>query len=71
MRRRIRVALGENTRDLGTLRFDEARARENAAFEYDAAWLAAADGFAIDPGLPMVAVSSPHERSDMRDHNNR
>ena len=55
MRRTIRLALGENARNLGTLRFDAQGARENAAFEYDAAWLAADDRFAIDPGLPLVA----------------
>jgi len=49
MRRNIRVALGENARRLGTLRFDAQGARENAAFEYDAAWPAAMDSFAIDP----------------------
>jgi serine/threonine-protein kinase HipA len=55
MRRTIHVALGKNARGLGTLRFDAQGARENAAFEYDAGWLAATDGFAIDPGLPLVA----------------
>ena len=35
MRRNIRVALGENARDLGTLRFDAQGARESAAFDYD------------------------------------
>ena len=39
MRRNIRIALGENARDLGTLRFDAQGARESAAFAYDATWL--------------------------------
>ncbi len=62
MRRTIRVALGENARDLGTLRFDALGARESTAFEYDAAWLAAADRFAIDPGLPLVAGPQFHRK---------
>lgn len=62
MRRTIHVALGENARSLGTLRFDAQGAGENAAFEYDAAWLAATDGFAIDPGLPLVAGLQFHRK---------
>lgn len=62
MRRTIQVALGENARNLGTLRFDAQGARENAAFEYDAAWLAATDGFAIEPGLPLVAGPQFHRK---------
>ena len=62
MRRNIRVALGENARDLGTLRFDAQGARESAAFAYDAPWLAASDGFAIDPGLPLVTGPQFHRR---------
>lgn len=54
MRRTIHVALGENARVLGTLRFDAEGARENAAFDYDAGWLAAEDRFAIAPGLSLV-----------------
>jgi len=62
MRRIIQVALGENARRLGTLRFDAQGARENAAFEYDAAWLAATDGFAINPSLPLVAGPQFHRK---------
>lgn len=62
MRRTIRAALGENARDLGTLRFDAQGARESVAFEYDAQWLAAADRFAIDPGLPLVTGPQFHRR---------
>jgi serine/threonine-protein kinase HipA len=62
MRRNIRVALGENARDLGTLRFDAQGARESAAFAYDAEWLGARDGFAIDPGLPLVTGPQFHRR---------
>ena len=62
MRRNIRVALGENARDLGTLRFDAQGARESAAFAYVAEWLGAGDGFAIDPGLPLVTGPQFHRR---------
>ena len=62
MRRTIRAVLGENARDLGTLRFDAQGARESVAFEYNALWLAAADRFAIDPGLPLVTGPQFHRR---------
>lgn len=62
MRRTIRVALGENARNLGILRFDAQGARESAAFEYNDAWLATADCFAIDPGLPLVTGRLFHRR---------
>ncbi len=62
MRRNIRVALGENARWLGTLRFDAQGARESAAFAYYATWLAASGGFAIDPGLPLVTGPQFHRR---------
>jgi serine/threonine-protein kinase HipA len=55
MRRTIRIRLGENAGRLGVLRFDAQGARESAAVEYDAEWLAGAGCFAIDPGLPLVA----------------
>jgi serine/threonine-protein kinase HipA len=62
MRRTIHVAIGDNARGLGTLRFDAQGARENAAFEYAAAWRTAADGFAIDPGLPLLAGPQFHRK---------
>lgn len=62
MRRTIRTVLGENARNLGTLRFDVQGARESAAFEFDAAWLAAADRFALDPGLPLVTGPQFHRK---------
>jgi serine/threonine-protein kinase HipA len=63
MKRTIAVALGDNGRGLGTLRYDAQGARENAALEYDAAeWLAAADRFAIEPGLPLVAGPQFHRK---------
>lgn len=62
MRRTIDIALGDNARSLATLRYDAQGARENAAFEYDAAWLAAPDRFAIEPGLPLVAGPQFHRK---------
>jgi serine/threonine-protein kinase HipA len=62
MRRNIRVALGENAHDLGTLRFDAQGTRESAAFAYGAEWLGAGDGFAIDPGIPLVTGPQFHRR---------
>jgi serine/threonine-protein kinase HipA len=62
MRRTLRMALGENARDLGALRFDAQGARESTAFEYAAAWLAAADRFAIEPSLPLVAGPQFHRK---------
>jgi serine/threonine-protein kinase HipA len=62
MRRTIRVALGENARSLGALRFDAQGSRESTAFEYVAEWLAAADGFAIGPSLPLMAGPQFHRK---------
>ena len=62
MRRSIRVTLGENARGLGALRFDARGSRESAAFDYDAEWLAAADGFAIDPALTLVVGPQFHRK---------
>jgi serine/threonine-protein kinase HipA len=62
MRRTIRVALGESTRGLGTLRFDAQGSRESAAFEYFPEWLAAPDRFAIEPGLPLVSGPQFHRK---------
>lgn len=63
MRRTIEVFLGEPPRKVGTLRWDARGARESAAFEYDASWLAAADRFVLEPGLPLVAGPQFHRKS--------
>ena len=63
MRRTIRVCLGDEARPLGTLRYDSQGARESAAFEYDAGWLAARDRFALAPGLPLVAGAQFHGKT--------
>jgi serine/threonine-protein kinase HipA len=55
MRRTIDVFLGDATRRVGTLRFEAQGARQSAGFEYHTDWLAAADCFALEPGLPLVS----------------
>ncbi|MBN9235731.1 phosphatidylinositol kinase [Mesorhizobium hungaricum] len=63
MRRAIAVRLGESGAPLGTLRYDQQGVRESAAFEYDADWLAAANRFSIEPGLPLVAGPQFHRKT--------
>ena len=63
MRRTIRVMLGDERRLLGAIRHDAQGTRESAAFEYDPGWLAAADRFAIDPALPLVAGAQFHRKT--------
>jgi serine/threonine-protein kinase HipA len=55
--------LGDDARPVGVLRHDAQGARENASFEYDGAWLAARDSFAIAPSLPLVAGPHFHRRT--------
>lgn len=55
MRRTVGVFLGDNGRQVGTLRFEAQGARQNAGFEYHPYWLVAPDRFALEPGLPLVA----------------
>ncbi|MCV3274401.1 type II toxin-antitoxin system HipA family toxin [Roseobacter sinensis] len=47
------VALGEGKRIVGRLRFESDGRRQHSQFEYDEAWLAAEDCFALAPGLPL------------------
>ena len=47
------VALGEGKRIVGRLRFESDGRRQHSQFEYDDAWLAAEDRFALAPGLPL------------------
>lgn len=63
MRRTIAVHLGKEETPLGTLFYDQQGARESAAFEYGAQWLASADRFAIEPGLPLVAGPQFHRKT--------
>jgi serine/threonine-protein kinase HipA len=62
MKRTITLHLGQEGRPLGVLRYDQQGARESASFEYDAAWLAASDRFAIEPGLPLVDGPQFHRK---------
>ena len=62
MRRTIRVYIGDDARLVGTLHYDQQGARESAAFEYDATWLAAPDRFAIEPALALVAGPQFHRK---------
>jgi len=62
MRRSIRMAIGDNARDVGLLHHDGRGARETAAFQYAASWLGDRSGFAIDPTLPLVAGPQFHRR---------
>ncbi len=48
---------------MGTLRYDQQGARENAAFEYEAGWLSAAGRFSIEPGLPLVEGPQFHRKT--------
>lgn len=65
MKRTIRVCIGDQGRLVGTLHYDQQGARESAAFEYHASWLADLDRFAIKPELALVG--GPQFRRKMRD----
>ncbi len=55
MKRLIQVYIGDSARHVGSIRYEAQGARESAVFEYKRAWLEAAERFAIDPSLPLVA----------------
>jgi serine/threonine-protein kinase HipA len=63
LKRTIRVHIGDATRLVGTLRYDQQGARESAVFEYDATWLADAERFAIEPALALVAGPQFHRKT--------
>lgn len=63
MTRTLQVFLGNDTRPVGTLHYDQNGAREHAAFVYDDAWLGASDSFALEPGLPLVTGSQHHRKA--------
>ncbi|MDD2762758.1 MAG: type II toxin-antitoxin system HipA family toxin [Opitutaceae bacterium] len=62
MNRTLQVYLGNEARLIGTLRYDQAGAREHAAFSCDNDWLAAPDRFALEPNLPLVAGAQYHRK---------
>ena len=63
MNRTISIFIGENQQRVGFLRTNVQGTRENASFEYDPAWLAAPDRFALEPGLPLVAGPQFHRQT--------
>ena len=63
MKRTIRVHIGDEARRVGTLHYDQQGARESAAFEYHATWLADAGRFAIEPALALVTGPQFHRKT--------
>ena len=55
MKRTIQIFLGDDARRVGTLHFDAVGSRQHSAFGYEDSWLTAADRFAFEPALPLVA----------------
>jgi serine/threonine-protein kinase HipA len=64
MKRTVQVHIGETPRLVGLLHYNREGGRESAIFEYDASWLAAPDGFAIDPALPLQPGPQFHPRAE-------
>lgn len=62
MKRNIDVMLGDQAQ-VGMLRYDLQGRRENAAFEYGAAWLGDPARFALGPTLPLQAGPQFHRKS--------
>ncbi|MGO8766801.1 MAG: type II toxin-antitoxin system HipA family toxin [Limisphaerales bacterium] len=62
MKRTIKVFMGDGARLVGTLHYDGVGERERSAFAYDETWLGAADQFALEPGLPLVAGPQFHRK---------
>jgi serine/threonine-protein kinase HipA len=62
VKRTLQVHLGDESRRVGTLHYDQNGAREHGAFAYDEAWLAAKERFALDPTLPLVAGAQFHRK---------
>lgn len=65
MTRTLRVRLGHEETPIGLLRHEASGGRQSASFEYEASWLHAAERFAIDPALGLVA--GPQYRRRPRD----
>jgi serine/threonine-protein kinase HipA len=63
MSRSIEVCLGDAERRVGTLRYNQAGARESAAFEYAATWLGATDRYTVDPALQLVTGPQFHRKT--------
>ncbi|MFS8980463.1 type II toxin-antitoxin system HipA family toxin [Cupriavidus necator] len=54
VQKKMGVALGQRAIPLGELSYAKDGRREHSTFAYDAAWLSAAEKFAISPDLPLV-----------------
>ncbi|MCX6868717.1 MAG: HipA domain-containing protein [Verrucomicrobia bacterium] len=63
MKRTIQVYLGDDAQRVGTLYFDAVGFRQRSAFAYEDDWLQAADRFALEPGLPLVAGPQFHRKA--------
>lgn len=63
MKRVIQVYAGDEQRRVGTLHYDINGSRERAAFSYDSTWLESSEGFALEPGLPLVSGAQFHRKT--------
>ena len=63
MKRTLQVYVGNEGRCVGSLHYDQNGAREHSAFVYDETWLAAADRFALEPSLQLVAGTQFHRKA--------
>jgi serine/threonine-protein kinase HipA len=62
VKRTLGVHLGAGAEPVGTLHLEAQGARQTAAFEYGAAWLASSRRLALEPGLPLVSGPQFHRR---------
>ena len=63
MKRTIQVYLGNDALRVWTLHFDAVGSRQHSAFAYEDSWLKAANRFALEPGLPLVAGPKYHRKT--------
>ncbi len=63
MKRTIKVFVGDEAKWVGTLQYDAVGSRERSAFAYAETWLSAADRFALEPALPLVAGPQFHRKA--------
>jgi serine/threonine-protein kinase HipA len=67
MKRTISVHMGERSRLVGYLHYNQEGARERASFEYDPSWLGETERFAIEPLLRLVPGPQFHKRPNKHD----
>jgi serine/threonine-protein kinase HipA len=63
VKRSASVFLGDRPSAIGTLRFDADGARESSAFAYAGDFIESADGFAVEPALPLVTGFQFHRKT--------